>query len=344
MSLISRAFSRLAYRRGNMRNGLYPNAATWQTVINAQNHSMAYRHREVYRRAWELDGTIGVTGTSTVGRFRFRTGFGVTTLTYVVMIGLDTTTGGPSGGLATNPYLEIDTTISGGATTTSQIYYGLQSVTPVDAPNNIYLTTGDVAVTASTVYEVAIKTVDYARPLAIVAYEQATQTVAESTNHYNLHQPAAASPIYDANRQRMALGLSEMWKTGGGATWHWHLASGAARTRTSATYINILDNATTGTPATSDYGFYLDLTSHNTLSATTVPCELAIYGEDGASVRLIDSAGNTYGPATAAGASPAWTAATINLPTASTFYTAQYAGDGAVSGSTYAISLIEYQV
>jgi hypothetical protein len=92
-------------------------------MVAAQNHAMGYRHREVYRRAWEMDGAIGLVGTTTFERFRFRTGYGVTTLTYVVMMGLDTTTGGPSGGLATNPYIEIDTTISGGATTTRDFYF-----------------------------------------------------------------------------------------------------------------------------------------------------------------------------------------------------------------------------
>lgn len=347
MSNITRSFSRLALRRGNMRNGLYPNAATWITVINAMNHSMGYRHREVYRRAWELGQATGVfgSGTNTIGRFRFRTGHGVTTLTYVVMIGLDNTTAGPSGGLATNPYIEIDTTISGGATTTRDFHYGLQSSPPgTDAPDETHVATSDVSVTPLTVYEVEIKSVDYARPIAIVAYEQASQTVTESTNYYNLHQPQAGSPIYDANRQRMALGLSEMWRTMGGATWHWHLQDGAARTRSSATYVNILDNSTTGTPATSDYGFYLDLTSHNTISATTAPMELAVYGSIGAgsgTVRLIDSAGNTYGPVTINGAA-GWYTATVNLPASSTFYTAQYAGDGANTVSVSAISLIEY--
>lgn len=333
-----------------MRNGLFPNAATWTTVINAQNHAMGYRHREVYRRAWELGQATGVfgSGTNTIGRFRFRTGFGVTTLTYVVMMGIDNTTGGPSGGLATNPYLEIDTTISGGATTTRDFYYGLQSAPAgTDAPAETYLTTADVSVTASTVYEVAIKSIDYARPIAIVAYEQASQTVTESTNHYNLHQPGAGAPIYDANRQRMALGLSEMWRTMGGITWHWGLQDGAARTRTSATYINIIDNATTGTPATSDYGFYLNPQYHNTISATTVPFEMAVYGSMNApactgNVRLIDSAGNVLGPVAVNSNTDGWFTATINLPASSTFYTAQYAGDGVNQLSVRNISLIEY--
>lgn len=338
MSLITRAFMHLSYRRANIRNGLYPNGSTWSWIIRAQNHAMAYRHREVYRRAWELGVVDGFAGTTSVGRFRFRTGFGVTRLTYVLLMGLDTHNA------ATNPRIEIDTKISGGATTTSTFYFGLERTGTNDGPSQQYLTTTDVTVTASTVYEVLIKAIDYARPLAIVAYEQATPTVTESTNHYNLHHPLAGSPIYDANRQRMALGLSEMWRTMGGITWHWHLQDGAARTRSSATHINILDNTTTGTPATSAYGFYLDPQYHNTLSATTVPFELAAYGSIGAgsgTVRLIDSAGNTYGPVTINGAA-GWYTATINLPASSTFYTAQYAGDGVNTVSVNAISLIEY--
>lgn len=343
--LISRLFSRLQWRRGNCRNGLYPAANLWRQGVSLQNHLMAYGHREVYRRAYEL-GTSSIfgSGTNTIGRFRFRTGLGVTTLTYVVILGLDNSTGGPSGGLATNPYIEIDTTISGGATSTRQFHYGLQSSGPVDAPNEMLLSTSDVGVTPSTVYEVAIKSVDYCRPIAVIAYEQASLTVTESTNYYNTMNPIAGHPIYDADRQQLLVGMNNMWKRNRAACWHWHLVDGASRTRSSATHVNIIDGATTGTPATSDYGFYLDLTSHNTLSATTVPCELAAFGSISAgsgTVRLIDSAGNTYGPVTINGAA-GWYTATVNLPASSTFYTAQYAGDGANTVSVSAISLIEY--
>jgi hypothetical protein len=180
-----------------------------------------------------------------------------------------------------------------------------------------------------------------------VAYEQAALTVDEATNYYNTMNPIAAHPIYDADRQQLVLGVNNMYKRGGGITWHWGLAQGGGRARSSATYINAIDNATTGTPATSDYGFYLNPQYHNTLSATTVPFELAAYGAMSApattgNVRLIDSSGNTYGPIAVNSNVDGWFTASISLPASDTFYTAQYAGDGVNTLTLRNISLIEY--
>lgn len=338
MSLIARNFQRLALRRGNIRNGLYPNAATWATMLRAQNHCMGYRHREIYRRAWELGVIDGFTGSTNVARFRFRTGLGVSRLTYVLFMGLDTHNAGA------NPRIDIVRTISGGASSTSTFYWGLERTGTNDGPSQQYLTTGDASVTPSTVYEMLVTAQDYARLLSLCVYEQASLTVDEGTNYYNTHNPAASSPIYDADRQQLVVGANALWKQNRAATWHWHLGDGSVRTRSSATYISIIDNSTSGTPATSDYGFYLNPQYHNTISATTVPFELAVYGAVAAgsgTVRLIDSAGNTYGPATVNGLA-GWYTAAINLPAASTFYTAQYAGDGVNSVGVTAISLIEY--
>jgi hypothetical protein len=333
-------FPRLIQYRRQCRNGLYPAANLWTSIVAAENHLVAYRKREIYRRAWELAVVDSFAGTTNVARFRFRTGYGVTRLAYVLIMGLD------NKNIATNPRIDIDTTISGGATSTLTFYYGLQnSAGSTDGPDTLSAQRQEVTVTANTVYEVTVKTIDYARPIALMAYELASPTVDEATDYYNTQQPMAGAPIYDADRQRIVEGLSNMYRRNGGITWHWSLTDGASRTRSSATHINILDNSTTGTPTTAHYGFYLNPQYHNTESRTTVPFELGVYGSIGAgsgTVRLIDTSGNTYGTVTINGAA-AWRTATLNLPTTETFFVPQFAGDGANTVSVSAISLIEYE-
>jgi hypothetical protein len=320
-----------------------PASGVWRWAINTENHLTAYRHREVYRRTWELGAVAGAAGTNTWSRFRFRTGYGVSQIAYVVIMGLDTT-----GGTAANPRIDITTTLSGGGSTTTQFFYGLSATAGSDGPDELGANRKVVSVSSASVYTVTIQTVDYARPLAVMAYEIGDTTVAETTDYYNTHDPVAGSPIYDADRQRLLQGLSNMYRQNGGIVWHWGLEDGAARTRTSATYINAIDNATTGTPATSDYGVYLNPQYHNTESRTTVPFELAAYGAMNApactgNVRLIDSAGNTYGPVAVNSNTDAWFTASINLPTSETFYTIQYAGDGVNQLSLRNVSLIEWE-
>lgn len=332
----------LEYYRRHIRNGLYPTSGLWNLAIATENHLTAYRHREVYRRAWERGVSISAAGTNTIQRFRFRTGHGVAKLAYVVELGVD------DKNLAADPIFRIETTLSGGATTTSDIHFGLADLNTgmTDGPDQGYATRVVIDVDPDSVYEVALVTVDYARPLSVMAYELGATTVDESVDFFNTYQPAAGSPIYDAERQRILTGLSDMYRANGGIVWHWGLRNGAARTRTSATYINVLDDSTTGTPATSDYGFYVNPQYHSTESRSTVPFELAAYGSVGAGtggqVRLISSSGATYGPVLVSGAT-GWYTASIDLPASETFLAVQYRGDGVNTLSLNFVSLIEWE-
>lgn len=332
---------RLNFMRQNIRNGTYPSVATWANLVATENHLTAYRHREIYRRTWRLGTVAGAAGTNTIARWRHRTGYGVTKLAHVVLMGLDT-----SGGTAADPYVEIDTTISGGATTTSQFSYGLSSAAGTDGPDELGALRKVVDVTAATTYEFALRTIDYARPLSVMVYELADTTVTESTNYYNTQSVQAGAPIYDADRERLLVGLSNMYRQNGGICWHWGLQDGAARTRTSATYINAIDNTETATPtAGASYGTYLNPQYHNTESRSVVPFELAAYGDSAGGagvVRLISSGGSTYGPVTINGAA-GWYTASINLPNSEAFYAIQYAGDGANTLSLRFVSLIEWE-
>jgi hypothetical protein len=336
----------LTHCNANARNGMSPSAWLHRRLVDSENHITAYRKRTVWSRGYELgQSTGGTTATTTIARFRFRTGYGVSQVPVMLVMGLTTASGGA--GSTANPYAEVTLTISGGATTTLGPYaYGVSpSATPTDAPDEVNEIVKFAPVSGNTVYECAVITYDHARVLAGLAWELGTSTVVETTNYMNTHSPAAGSPIYDADRERLFVGLSNMHTRNGGICEHWSLLDGTARTRTSATAINLIDNSSTGSPvAGTNPGFYLDCRYHNRRRSTTVPFELGVYGSvaggAGGTARVIDAAGNTY-CATAVTGAAGWYTATGNLPTAETYYTLQFLGDGVNALSVYGTSLIE---
>lgn len=335
-------YPKLIHVNANARNGMVPNAYMWRQLVDAENHITGYRHRQVYAKSLELGtDTSGVS--SLAGRFRFRTGYGVNRCRVVILIGLTSASAGA--GSAADPYVEVDFTISGGATTTLGPYrYAVSQGTINDGPDEWAMQTEEATVTENTVYECWFRPSNYARIMSIMVYELAPTTVDEATNYMNTHSPVGGSPVYDADRERLLSGLSNRYRQGA-CNVHWGLIDNTSRTRSSATEINIVDNATTGTPTATHYGFYLDPQYHNTATRTQVPFQLAAYGSIGAgsgTVRLIDTAGNAYCTVTINGAS-GWYTATGNLPATETFYAIQYAGDGVNTVSVSAVSLIEWE-
>lgn len=330
----------------NARNAMYPSAYLWRRLIDAENHLTAYgTMREVYSYQWELGiANVSGAGTVTLGRFRFRTNRSATSIKVLMLMGLAHNSGGAGAEIAA-ARMEFDATISGGATSTETFYYGQgNDGLAVDGPDDMSLLTKTITVTPSTIYECAVKSVGYARPIACCVWEQTSLNHSESVLYYNTQNPIAGYPIYDADRQLIVQGLSNMYRQGA-ASVNWHLNNGGTRTRSSGTPINIFDNSTTTAPATSDYGFYLNPQYRNTASRTTVPFELAAYGSIGAgagSVRLMDSGGITYGPLTINGAA-GWYTTTLSLPTASTFFAVQYYSDGVNTVTVNAVSLTEWE-
>lgn len=329
--------------RRQAANNMSPSASFHRELVSAENHLSAFgAMREVYSKSLEL-GTDTGGATALGGRWRFRTGYGVTHVRVLMLMGL--TSAATGAGSTANPISSVALTISGGATTTVTFAYGVNASTAItDAPDEHALMSERVAVTENTVYEGLLSNAGGARPLSIMVYEEGTSTVDESTSYMNTHSPTAGSPIFDADRERLLVGLSNFHSRNGGVCWHWSLYDGAARTRTSATPVNIIDNTETTTPTAASYGVYLDNTYHNRVSKTTVAYELAAYasisGGVTGTVRLIDTAGNVY-PVSVTSASLAWVAATVNLPTAETFYAMQFFSDGVQTLTVTAISLIE---
>jgi hypothetical protein len=321
----------------NARNGMSPSANLHRKLVDAHNHLARYgAHRTKYARGWELGVDDSASGTRTIARFRFRTGYHASQLVVQVLALPTTDRGGWSGA---GPTCEIDLTT--GATTSTLTYAtGIETGTPDDGPDDHNLMEGYASATANAVYTGAIRLNQYARIASVMVYELGESTPA------NTSSPAAGSPIYDADREALLVGLSNMHTRNGGICSHWSLMDGAARTRTSATPINIVDGTSTGTPtAGTNPGFYLDTEFHNRRRDDTVPFELAAYasiaGGATGTVRLIDEAGNVYTHSVTS-ASLGWAATTINLPATETYYAIQFFSDGGVQTLTvHAVSLVE---
>ncbi len=329
----------LIHWKRDARNGHAPAAQFYQRAVEALNHHTGYGGREVFQRSWDQGVLAGVTGTTNIARFRFRSKHGANRLTFFVHMGLAASSG-------VDPYCEIDVTeVGGGTTTLNAIHYGESgTVTLSDAPDEWLITDRSVDITGATTYEVLIKSVDYARVLSVMAYEESDRTVVESTDYYSGLVPAAGVPIYDVHREQLLAGLSNMYCQNAGTLYHWGL-SGTARTRSSATLINLIDNTTTGTPTVAAPGVYLNNTCRNTASRTTVPYELGVYASIGAgsgTVRLTDDTGTDRITVTVNGAA-GWYTATGLLPNTDTFYALRFNGDGANTVSVLFASLIEWE-
>ena len=339
----ARQIPNLVHWKRDARNGMTPSSYTYYRAVEAENWLTAYGGREVYHQAWPLDDqTYGYSGTTNIARFRFRSRYGATRLRAHVIMGLDITRGD-----ATDPQVAIDVTESGGGTETiGPFYYGASVAGATDGPDQWRYSSTYVAITPATTYECLVKLVDYARLLSIAVEEEAEETVDQSTDYYNALSPATGTPIYDVTRSRLLVGLSNMYRQNGGGLVHWSNPGGTASTRTSATLINLYDNSTTGTPATTAPGFYLDNTYRRTVSRSVVPYELAVYGSmasGSGTVRITDSSGTDHITATINSSTPGWFVATGSLPADERFYTFRFAGDGTNQVSVSAVSLIEWE-
>lgn len=326
------------------RNGHQPATYFYSWAVESENHLTAYRRRQVFGSSIELnDAAFGYAGTTSLHRFRFRSGYGATVLTFVIVMGLD------QQNVAADPHVDIDVKIAGGATTTytAVAAYGADSSGSAndDAPDEWVMSIANTVIASATTYEVTIKAIDYARILSVLAYEQADLTVSEATPYYNAMAPAAGVPIYDSHRSRLLTGMSNMWRQNAGTLWHWGRKDGSARTRSSATLINLIDDATTGTPTAAHRGVYLTNTNRYRTSKTAVGYELGVYASIAAgsgTVRLTNTAGTDVITATVNSATPQWFTASGNLTNADTFHALRYNGDGANTINVYQVSLLEY--
>jgi hypothetical protein len=305
------------------RNGQIPDAYLLRKLINYQNHIMAYRRKTFCRWGdWE-NANAGGTGTINRLRFRCHVGYGCSKMGFVVGIARD------NSGFGASSRVEITATIAGGASTTKTIYPGLSSSTAAHTPDGTSWYTVFINVTANTTYEVVAATVDFARIASFMAYEVAPSEVDQATDYFHELQPGIEQPILDATRERIATGLTGMYKRNGA-----HLYSflgngdGTNPSFTGTTWTNAIDGTTTSTAEAAgiylcneqdggppSYGRLSDLASlgYNSISAV-----LAVYGQvttasNGGEVRLYDNALGTVATITGITTTLQWHTANVTI-------------------------------
>lgn len=284
------------------RNGMIPNAGFIggsNGVIGRQNHILSYR-KKVFMNMGDMDNPItGGAATTVFARAYCHTGHGTTHIGFVVGMALDIRIAGA------DPRITIEVKISGGASTTETIRYGLNSEAAASdaGPNSISWFRPKIAVTADTRYEILVSAVDYARPVSVMAYEIGATEVDSATNYFHEHQVGVGYPIYDSLRSAGLIGLSQMWRHNGSHLLTYPGArNGTSPTYASTTWTNVLDGSTAVSAATP--GYYLGgdantyLTQHvrqSDSSTQVLDVVLAVHGSMSAGatgeVRLEDSTG-----------------------------------------------------
>ena len=162
-------------------NGMYPSAKFIKNAVDAENHLTAHRHKEVFRCDWRMGEADRLADAEIVAhRARIRTGHGAVKLRAMVCYsrGYDHTelvipmTGTPT--------IRIEATLSGGATSTIGPWSAAVTRTaPTDAPSSLTYAVADIAVDANSIYELAVITAHYARPISISIAEIGDPTVQE---------------------------------------------------------------------------------------------------------------------------------------------------------------------
>ncbi len=319
-------------------NGFAPDDGFYGHVTAAMAHTVAFRRKLVYRRVCALGEPGGITGTP--WRWHCRAGVGAVRFIVYAVLGLD------DRNLAADPYITVAITKVSGPTTTSMDFHGGASTrAATDAPEEFSPGLQVMDAVAGEVYTGAVTFADNVRVIALLVWEDAAAVVTEANHPHSEWTPSAGSPIYDAYIENELDGVGDLIRYNGGLRADWHMVDGTARTRTSATLINLIDNTSTGNPTASTPGFTFNTQYRNTISKTTVPIVFAVYGSIAAgsgTVKLVDTSGNVAATLTINSATPQWfTVAGAISASSSVKYDIQYAGDGANAVSVLAVSIYE---
>ena len=339
MTVLSPSLPGLIHRHQFCDNGLYPDATFYGATQAAINHIVAYRRKPVFQRTCPLGSVGGTTGTA--WRWYCRTGYGAKRFAVMAVLGLD------DRNVAVDPYITVTITAVGGAALTPapDFHYGASRVIATDAPDEFSVSTRFIDCAANTEYTGAVVFNDNVRVVSLMVYEDFSSTVDDATDYFSTYAPGGGSPIYDNRIGQQIAAVGNLVRKNGGLRGDWVPLDGTARTRSSATYINLYDNATTGTPGAASPGVTLVTTARNTYAATTVPIKMAVYGAWGGAgtghVVLRDTSGNDAADVTINGAAGWYTATGALTVGTGQKYDLMFKGDGANTVTINAVSFFE---
>lgn len=336
MSYLSENLPSLIHYYAHARNGLLPDSAFYGATTASLNHLVAYRRKPIFQRTCVLGAAGGTSGAA--WRWYCTTGYGAKRLAILAVLGLDDRI------VAVDPYIDVIVTKVGGAATTVNFHYGASAVAATDAPDEFSTGVQFVDVDPASNYTGSVTFYDNVRVISLLVFEESIATVDDSNSYFSTYEPVGGSPIMDNRTQVQLEGVGNLIRQNGGLRHDWNPFDGTARTRSSATYINLYDNATTGTPTAATPGVTLVTSYRNTFAATTVPIKMAVYGSIGAGsghVVLRDTSGNDAADVTINGAAGWYTATGAITVGAGQKYDLMFKGDGVNTVTVTAVSFFE---
>lgn len=305
MSILTPQFPSIVHHHRFCDNGQYPDATFYAGIQARLNHLVAYRRKPVFQRTCPLGTAGGTTGAA--WRWYCRTGYGCKRFAVMAVLGLD------DRNVAVDPYLSVAITEVGGSalSPTPEFHYGASRTTATDAPDEWSIATRYLTCSANTEYTGAVTFNDNVRVISLLVFEDFSSTVDDTVDYFSTYQPAGGSPIYDNRIGQQLQAVGGLLRRNSGIRSDWTPVDGTALTRVSSTYVNLVDNATTGTPVASSPGNTYVTSYHNTYSSTTVPIKMCVYGSQSSGtghVVLRDTSGNDAADVSVTGAAGWYTA------------------------------------
>ena len=341
------------------RNAQIPDSWFRRKTRDAANHVMAYRSKTF--AAWGDMVNLVAAGkavTKDLWRMRCMTGHGASEMRFKIGIASVSDVTGDDPQITISVIKVADGTAQGlsvtsGAASTATLHGG-QTAAAIEGPSYLNFVNASIPVLPLTTYEVLISGYDCGAPQAGLIYEWCDPGVWLPTNYYQPQPATVGTPITDADRERMILGASEMWKYKGSHLMQWvgpHSAAGISLA-TVSNFKNPIDQAVVSSVDASTPGW-----SHQNAGGVTstalpalsslarykdsgaVPCVFAVYAAaqdgDGAAVRLVDGTGATLTTITNITETAGWWTINFDLATADDLrFVMKATGQGAGGGCT----------
>jgi hypothetical protein len=331
------------HRHADNHNGdgvrFYPDSQFFQQAVATKAHCVAFARKLLFSKHYILGTAGGMTGVT--ARWYCETGPACKRIYVMCVLGLD------DRDTADEPSIDVAITrIGTGATTTMEFHGGESTTAATDAPEEFIIQGQVMDASPSEAYSGTVTHNNDARLISILVYEDQVATVDSGNPPHQTWEPSAGSPIMDDDVSRLLDGVGDMMTGLGGLRFDWSPPSGGSRARLSATWVNLLDDASTSPPTAAHPSFVLNTTARNTISKTTVPIRFAVYaaiaGGGSGTVSLRNTGGTDVAVATVTAGAPAWVTVTGTVAVNSSVrYAIGYASDGVNSLTVYAVSLYE---
>jgi len=337
------------------RNVKYPDATLYNLLISDANYLERWHTKELFHIGCPVTNSsfnsIPAAGSGARTRWRFAAHLSPKARNIYVQMTL------ASVNSTTDAYGKLIVKNGGGSTLgTAEVHFGNTSLLPSDLP--VWFGDGATFVGDGTPTGVLLVTPDTdifcelqdvnGRLVQAVVYEVALD--ADTANGYIKSPYAATAPIFDDVRQALVQNLRTLWKRGASHLLNWTVdQDSSARTRTSATAVNIIDN-TSGAPSSSTPGYTLDLLQKGSERRGNVPVVLQAYtsltgtpGLDFGHIEVVDSSNVVVLDLTVTASAGGWASMTGTLPASVAKYDLRFKSNGTQTLSLYAVSLYQYE-